>query len=446
MIEEIFEDNSKPQAVQAVSVPPKDISFLFERPLSLVRDDIKDSPYIVEALRVLPVGGYRSAIGSFWNAVVDDLRNKIIARSLKLFNKSGKFKQEIKNYEDFQSHVSDDDLIDGAYAIGVIGWEAHKVLKHAKETRHIFDGHPRSTNPSVFKVLAMMDDCVRYVLSAEYPPAIIDIDEYITLLGDQNFDRNNIAVENALSSLPEIYKSELINRLFTAYVHTGSTTILRSNIEFVAPVLWLVLPKDVKVRVVQRVDQEIPKGNADSNEQALAFVRLVGGTAYLSSFARKYKITPLVQKLKENLDKWKQENEIVDELSHYASIIPQESLDDYVSSIVMTYIGYMGYSLQYSRTDFYADEACAKIPSMVQAFDDRAAESFVSCIKGNKLLRERIQNPTKMRRLRSLGNIVLERTSATFGEKKFIEALVDETREGEFVAMLPALKRGDTDL
>src|SRR6266699_817678 len=61
---------------------------LFERALQLVRDDVRENPYIAEALRVLPVGGYRSAIGSFWNAVVDDLRNKIIARSLPLFNKT----------------------------------------------------------------------------------------------------------------------------------------------------------------------------------------------------------------------------------------------------------------------------------------------------------------------------------------------------------------------
>ena len=205
--------------------------------------------------------GYRSAIGSFWNAVVDDLRNKVIARSLKLFNKSVELPREIKSYEDFQNHVNDDQLIEGSYAIGVIGWEASKILKHAKETRHIFDGHPKSSEPSILKVLEMMDDCVKYVLNAEYPTPIIDINEYMTMLGNQNFDRNQIAVENALGVLPEVYKSELSNRLFTAYIHPQSTTILRSNIEFVVPILWQVLPKEVKLQIVRRTDQEIPKGD-----------------------------------------------------------------------------------------------------------------------------------------------------------------------------------------
>ena len=52
-------------------------------------------------MRVLPVDGYRSAIGSVWNAVVDNLRNKIIYRSVELLNKSFTPPKNIKIYEDF---------------------------------------------------------------------------------------------------------------------------------------------------------------------------------------------------------------------------------------------------------------------------------------------------------------------------------------------------------
>ena len=95
-------------------IQPVEFRQLFENTLSSVRDEIIDNPYIAEAIRVLQVGGYRSAIGSFWNAVVDDLRNKIIHRSLELFNKSTKISPPIKSYEDFQNRVNDDQLIEGA--------------------------------------------------------------------------------------------------------------------------------------------------------------------------------------------------------------------------------------------------------------------------------------------------------------------------------------------
>lgn len=40
-------------------------SELFKTRFQRIREDMQDSPYIKETLRVLPVGGYRSAIGFF---------------------------------------------------------------------------------------------------------------------------------------------------------------------------------------------------------------------------------------------------------------------------------------------------------------------------------------------------------------------------------------------
>jgi hypothetical protein len=164
--------------------------------------------------------------------VVDDLRNKIIFRSISLFNKSVELGRKVESYEDFQNFVNDDQLIEGAYKIGVIGWEASKVLKHAKETRHIFSGHPKSSDPSIIKVLAMMDDCIKYVLNAEYPAQIIDVNEYVTNLSDQSFDRNVVAIESALGDLPEIYKNELANRLYSSYIHLQSSINKCTKIEY----------------------------------------------------------------------------------------------------------------------------------------------------------------------------------------------------------------------
>lgn len=402
-------------------IQPVEFRQLFENTLSSVRDEIIDNPYIAEAIRVLQVGGYRSAIGSFWNAVVDDLRNKIIHRSLELFNKSTKISPPIKSYEDFQNRVNDDQLIEGAYQIGVIGWEASKVLKQAKETRHIFDGHPKSSDPSILKVLVMMEDCIKYVLNEPYPFQIIDIDEYIATLDTTGFDRNEVAVVNALSEIPEIYKNELINRLFTVYVDPHASSIIRSNIEFIAPILWKVLPKENKHQIVRRVDQEFPKGDLVRTKYAFEFVSLVGSNSYLSITAREYIIKPLVEKLKDNLDNWQIENQCVRELSVYAGQIPSSLVEDYVSSLTLTYVGHTGGSGQYSRTDFYANAAVTYIPTMFEAFDDTAVDAFVLTLKNNTTLRRRIDNPTKMNRLRSLGNIAIERSSLNHTGREILE-------------------------
>lgn len=409
---------------------------IIQRSLMSVREELRDDPYIIEAIKVLQVGGYRSSIGSFWNAVVDDLRNKIMFRSVKLFNQSIDAGRKIETYEDFQNYVNDDQLIDGAYKIGVIGWEASKVLRHAKETRHIFSGHPKSSDPSIIKVLSMMDDCIRYVLNAEYPAQIIDVNDYVSNLSETKFDRNTVAIESALGDLPEVYKNELANRLYSSYIHPQSTSILRSNIEFVAPILWRVLPKEIRIQVARRVDQEIQKAQVDVTQAAFSFIGLVNNQSYLSVVARRYQITPLVQALTQAFDDFPRENDAVKNLVPYASLIPENLLEEYVTGLTKTYVGRMGTSAHWSRTDFFANSAAIYIPDMFKLFDDHAAIYFVEAIKKNELLKRRIEVPAKLRRLRVLAIIVSEKISNTFPELNFIEALCSESREGDFFAML----------
>ena len=421
-----------PTVTALVPVTHDTMATLIERKLDSVRDDLIENPYIIEALRVLPVKGYRSAIGNVWNAVVDDLRNKIIQRSLPLFNKAIQLKRTVKCYEDFQNLVTDEDLIDGAREIGVIGWEAAKVLKHAKETRHIFDGHPHSTEPSAIKVLAMLDDCVRYVLAEPYPPEVVDIDDYLATMQTADFDRNEVAITNAITDLPEVYKKELIHRMFDAYIYDGAPTDLRSNIELVSPILWKSLEKDLKVQVVRRVDKEIAKGKSTRTKEAFQFVRVVKASAYLTSTAKSYLLKPLVEKLVKSLDKWADENEAVAALAPYAAVIPADLIPVYVSGITLTYVGYMGHSGQYSRRNFFANGAALHIPKMMGKFDDKAATAFVEVIRTNKTLQDRVQDEIKLGRLRTLAEIVLSRVSATFPDKMLLEALVDPTRKAEF--------------
>jgi len=409
-----------------------EILSLLNESLMCVRDELKQDPYIKEALRVLPVGGYRSAIGSFWNAVVDDLRNKIIHRSLSLFNQSVSLKKEIKCYDDFINNTSDDELIEGAYKIGVIGWEASKILKHAKETRHIFYGHPKSSDPSIIKVLGMFDDCIKYVLNEPFPSEIIDISEYIETMNSSDFDRNEIAVSNAIEELPKIYKSELINRIFKSYILEESSSELRSNIQFISPLLWKVLSGEHKKQIVKSLDRIITESSTKRTERAFKFIDIVGGHVYLTANSRNYVITPLVTALRDNLDEWSSENKYVTDLKKYAAYVSIDLLNDYVWALTHTYIGYTGSSVQYSRSDFYADSAASNIQDMFALFDDNSATAFINTIKTSEKLKGRISTPTKLNRLRTLGNIVLEKTSSSFSENEFLKTLVDETKEKEF--------------
>jgi len=51
---------------------------IFERALSNVREELIDNPYLAEAIARAGQLAVSQRYRSFWNAVVDDLRNKII--------------------------------------------------------------------------------------------------------------------------------------------------------------------------------------------------------------------------------------------------------------------------------------------------------------------------------------------------------------------------------
>lgn len=405
--------------------------------IGYVREEVRDCSYLAEARRVLPVKGYRSTIGSYWNAVVDDLRKKVIHRSLDLFNKETKPRRNIERYEDFQDHITDFDLIEGAYKIGVLSWEARKMLQQARETRNLFDGHPQSSEPGLLKVLSLISDCNKYVLSEDFPPSIIDISEYISQMDTPDFSRNYLAVDQAFSDLPLVYKNELINRLYGSYEGENISSDLRGNIEFCSPILWKALTKEDKSQIGKRFEKTILSGDAKRIERGQAFILHVAGMMYVSVATRRILIEPIVTSLAESLDNWGEEARLAQHLKQYASFIPSELLHSYVGAITKTYVGYRGGSAQWSRTSFYSNGAAQPVQEMFESFDSSAVDSFVDVVKTDPVLRRRITAREQLSRLRVLAEILQERALGSDTSKMFLALLCDADRTGELYAQLP---------
>lgn len=412
-----------------IILPADKLDYL-QKELTNVREDLIDNKYIIEARTVLKAGGLRSTIGCYWNAVVDDLRKKVMHRSLDLFNKE--MDKNVKTYEDFQNNITDNDLIEGAYKIGVLSWEAKKIMHQARETRNIFDGHPDSSDPNLFKVLNMIADCNRYVLSQEYPIPIINVNDYITKMDTDTYDKNELAVEQAFVDLPEVYKNEMANKIVTYYIGDSISTRFRANIEFSFPILWRVLPKEIRQQIGKRFDKSYIEGDAETNKKAIELLILVDGLRYLSTTTRRLIYEPKIKFLEEHLDDWAEESRIVKELEAYGSVVPDELVGRLVSALTLTFVGYKGSSYSYSRTAFYSNGAAPTVSKMFEKFDNKSAEEFVNTIKTNQKLKSRIRGAAQLNRLRTLGNIILNKAGIKDSVKSFLEILVDDKQTKEF--------------
>ncbi|SFS88635.1 hypothetical protein [Sphingobacterium wenxiniae] len=416
------------KTTEEIVLPQEKLEYL-QRELTNVRHELTDNKYILEARRVLQAGGLRSAIGSYWNAVSDDLRRKVIHRSLDLFNKE--MNKNVKTYEDFQTHVTDNDLIEGAYKIGALSWEAKKIMHQARETRNIYDGHPDSSDPSLFKVLNMIADCNQYVLSQEYPIPIINVNDYLLKMDTDTYDKHELAVEQAFIDLPELYKGEMCNKLFTYYTSDTISTRFRSNIEFSFPILWKVSPREIRQQIGQRFDKTYLEGDAPKNQKSVELLSLVDGLRYTSTTTRRLIYEPKIKFLEDNLDDWNEEAKVVKILESYGSVVPEEYIGRLVSALTLTFVGYKGNSYRFNRTAFYSNAAAPRISRMFENFDNKSAEEFVGVIKKNNTLKSRISGTEQLRRLRTLGDILLNKPEIKDETKKFLELLVDETKTKE---------------
>jgi hypothetical protein len=73
---------------------------------------------------------------------------------------------------------------------------------------------------------------------------------------------------------------------------------------------------------------------------------------------------------------------------------------------------------------------------MFEVFDDTAVDAFIETVTKNKTLKSRINTPSKLSRLRSLGNIALEKASAHHVGRPLLELLSNPEKEPEFLAAI----------
>lgn len=384
---------------------------IFESLNKEIRSDYQRNDYIEEAQAVFGIGAMRSAITQFWNAVIHDMREKVIHRSLDLFKKEMNISKNVNDYEDIQKHVTDFDLIEGSYKIGILDRESRMMLHQAREVRNLFGAHPYSNRPDPVKTVNMMMDCVRYVLAQPLPSKIIDVDEYLKNMQDNSFDRNITIIVNNFADLPKVYKHEFIHKIHKAYIHKDTPLTYIQNIEFILPLISGLCDKEIKRSIASRTSVHAVSGEAFIKERSITFSEELDSLKYLTHSVKVSVIEPLIDKLIDNLDNFSTENAIVNELEKFSDNIPLELAGKYVEGLTNTYVGKVGYSMQFSRTDFYANSAALIIPGMFEKFSSDFIDIFANHISNSTLLRSRIKNDVKLKRLANLCEIVIENAS-----------------------------------
>lgn len=73
---------------------------------------------------------------------------------------------------------------------------------------------------------------------------------------------------------------------------------------------------------------------------------------------------------------------------------------------------------------------------MFEKFDNSSAEALIDSIKTNETLITRIRISNQLNRLRTLGQILLNKPEIRQDTKEFLEILVDQSKTKEFYSLL----------
>lgn len=364
-----------------------------------------------KAHTALEVGLNDAAINYFWSAVEGDLRTKIMAYGVEYFAPAIN-KPDLRTLDDLKTEVQAHELIDGCYALGIIGQEAHFFLHHARELRNFFStAHEPIGELDRLETLNFIKNSVKYVLCFEPPPPGFSIKDLISHLASEPLrdPEELIAMVRAQSSR---IHGPMLHNLFSQWIHPTANSTLKQNVGLIAPEVWKLCNEQSRTEVAQRYAslRELP--TPSSADEALNFLKLVGGVGYVPSDIRYAIFRRFAQNLLDaysGYENFHNEPPHARSLAELGSKMPPQAAGIYVKAVLLSFVGnFYGHS--------FAAEPYTK--AMICAFEAPCLQALEYLLEHDAFVAAVLTEARPSRRLKVLADLVVQKTMSSALAKK----------------------------
>ena len=277
-----------------------------------IRPECRNDVCLEKAKVALQVNLNDSAINYIWNLTIYDLYQKIVKYGIDYFasaiNWDGK---PLRKIEDLQE-VKDYQVIDGAYALGIIPDEALFFLQQCREIRNHFS--------AAHYPIGELD---RFEISAEK----LNKGEEISLI-----------LENQSKKI----QGPILHSLFSNFIKQDCNACLKYNIKLLAPKLWSCVDEEVKSSIASKFTSLKDITGQDEANEALAFLKLVDGVSYIPQGYLDVIFNKHAQLL---IDAHFASNNFYTEPGYAKDLaslgydVPLSAVNTYVKAIVLSYVG-----------------------------------------------------------------------------------------------------------
>ena len=364
---------------------------------------------IAAALRA---GLLDAAVNYAWTATIVVLRKMVEAYGLKYVGQQ--LDEEIKSMDDLARKVSDYKLVEACFALNIIGRPAYIQLHHCLNLRNHFSesSHPTDEIIDAPNAMAFLQNCVRYVLSADTPPPGFSPSELIEQLAKNPIDDVE-AVRNLVAQQAPRALSALLHILFSEYVKPETAGVLKNNISLVAKTTWDGASESARQEIGERYARFAGENRQDELQAAIDFLRNVEGTGFIPISQRR---RLFLRASKNLLSAHFEFNNFYNEPAHARALaemdyqLPEGSEQEYVRAVMLVYLGNpYGVSI---GAEPYAKQ-------MLQNLSRSGVEALFELLMRDENITRELQNERPASRLAGLMQLIPEVNVATKRRKDY---------------------------
>ena len=322
----------------------------------LTLEERQKSIYLSKFTVAVSVGLFDGALNFLWDETIKALRKLVANFDLEYFllvarSLNSRYKNIVSS-EDLQA-ISDHDLLEICRRIGFVNDINYKRLENVNYLRnHASAAHPNDNSLSGLEMLALLENCLKYAITAKPDHSVITIK---TLF--ENIRIKEIPIEDFphigedLLKQPQERVNDFVLSIFGIYTDERTNANTRKNIDRLTPHIWSKTLEETKYRIGSKFGVFRKNGEVDRQDYVQKFLETVNGEHYKDEDSLVAELLDKIQNLK---TVHFEGNNFYNEYHHVKSIkksIPTTGIPDGISKffVKVTCICYTGNGLGYKK-------------------------------------------------------------------------------------------------
>ena len=305
--------------------------------------------YLSKFTVAVSVGLVDGALNFLWDETIKSLRKLVANFDLEYFllvarSINSRYKNIIT--ADELEAIGDHDLLEICRRIGFINDINYKRLENVNYLRnHASAAHPNENSLSGLEMLSLLENCLKYAITAEPDHSVITIKTLFENLRQKEIPKEDFEhIGGDLLRQPQERIDDFILSIFGVYTDERTNASTRKNIDRLTPHIWSGVLEETKYRIGSKFGVFRKNGEVERKDFVQKFLETVDGLQYKDEDSLVAELFDKLQNLKTVHFEY---NNFYNEYHHVKSIqnsIPPTGVPDSISKffikvVCLCYVG-----------------------------------------------------------------------------------------------------------